>query len=244
MGDVRSQPRPLFGGQGGLQQIACLSSGVFACFKLRHVFPGKQALADFRLLHLVGPGGNVRRDGGPRSDQRNGRKHHRQQRLAQQPPAEDLEDRATAALLDRGLPTFRFGNEKHDKQRQQGRAGADDHHPTPIGLGYLPRERNQSNEEETEVGRRADGPGQLRPVPLGPTFHDQRYAQRPLASHPQRRNEQQQSEMPRLLGKVAAAHEKRVGQHAEDHRPNAADLVAQPTERRTRRTPRPARSRR
>jgi len=67
-------------------------------------------------------------------------------------------------------------------------------------------------------------------MPFGPGLHHEGDAERPLATHAERRKEPRPGEVERVRGEVADPAEDRIEEDAERHRLHAADAVAQPAE--------------
>src|SRR5262249_34584241 len=124
--------------------------------------------------------------------------------------------RAPAVLL---TPALGFRHKALDEEREKSRYGTENHKQPPARIGQQSSyeafrqaqmqqpgaqlfdqcgqpKANDSNEQETDVGRRADQRRQEAARSFGPDFHHQRHAQRPFASHSERRDKPQESNLP------------------------------------------------
>ena len=99
------------------------------------------------------------------------------------------------------LPLRRFWDERPQEECQYGgndARGKIRRHPRRrIEPGLLHRRGQHAGQNVAAVARRPDQPGQDRPGPFRPSLHHQRHAQRPLAAHPEGRQEPQRRQVPR-----------------------------------------------
>jgi hypothetical protein len=67
-----------------------------------------------------------------------------------------------------------------------------------------------------------------RPVFFRPRLHHERNPQRPFAAHAERGDKARHQQVPRFRGEIDQTGEQRVEQHAQRHRADAPDAIAQP----------------
>ena len=151
------------------------------------------------------------------------------------------------------FPLRRLGHENANEEGQQRGHNPQDHHHSPAVVRYqpggklrrqperqhqllqLPFDARDANPDDrhkqvADIGRRADQAGHEGSRSIRKHFHHQRDAQRPLAAHPQRRDEPQDAKLHRAGDATAQGREDRVGEHADGHRFHAANAIAQPPE--------------
>ncbi len=91
-------------------------------------------------------------------------------------------------------------------------------------------QRHEGDEHVAHVRRGADQAGEQTARAVGPDLHHERDAQRPFATHAERRHEAQDHDLPRGRRQAAQPAKDGVGEDAQRHGADAAEAVAEPAE--------------